>query len=168
MKAGQNRTKSPVFKDLRSLEDAQRIRVLADFTAGTQHLHPAPFAAELVDSKSGRRLHRVVASPTNDDPTCHPEVCTIRTICKKRKSRTLPGCTLYTTCEPCPMCMALVLWAKIDRVVYGATLDDAGQFWPQIYTYARQMVKKSDFTCEVVGPVERERCLELFRAARGI
>ena len=152
-------------RDLRSLEDAHKMRCLADFTTSSQQKgHLTPFAAELTDSKTGRLIMRQLSvAEIGHDPSKHAEVLAIRMACKKKKTRTLEGCTLYTTCEPCPMCMGLILWSRIDRVVYGATLDDAGQFGSQIYTYARQMVKSSDFRCEVSGPLERERCLELFR-----
>jgi tRNA(Arg) A34 adenosine deaminase TadA len=152
-------------RDLRSLEDAQRLRVLADFTTSSQMKgHLTPFAAELTDSKTGRRIIRQLSvAEIGHDPSKHAELLAIRGACKKKKSRSLQGCTLYTICEPCPMCMGLILWSRVDRIVYGATLDDAGQFGAQIYTYARQMVKSSDFRCEISGPLERERCLELFR-----
>jgi tRNA(Arg) A34 adenosine deaminase TadA len=154
-----------VYRDLRSLEDAQRLRVLADFAAASQQsTHPTPYAAEIVDSKTGRRLVRQLNSCVKDeDPTRHAELGAIKVACRKKKAANLAGYTLYSTCEPCPMCMGSILWARLDRIVYGATLDDAGQYGPQIYTYARQMVKSSDFKCEVTGPLERERCLELFR-----
>jgi tRNA(Arg) A34 adenosine deaminase TadA len=59
------------------------------------------------------------------DPTAHAEVTVIRAACRARRSITLEGCTLYSTCEPCPMCMAAIHWARLDRVVYGATIADA-------------------------------------------
>jgi tRNA(Arg) A34 adenosine deaminase TadA len=58
--------------------------------------------------------------------------------------------------------MAACLWAGLDRVVYGATIDDASQFYPQIYVYAKALGRHSDLACEVVGPVERDACLALF------
>jgi tRNA(Arg) A34 adenosine deaminase TadA len=59
------------------------------------------------------------------DPTAHAEVSVIRDACRARRSITLAGCTLYSTCEPCPMCMAAIHWARLDRVVYGAAIADA-------------------------------------------
>ncbi|HET9785336.1 MAG TPA: nucleoside deaminase [Terriglobales bacterium] len=59
------------------------------------------------------------------DPTAHAEVTVIRMACQARSSITLAGCTLYSSCEPCPMCMAAIHWARLDRVVYGAAIADA-------------------------------------------
>lgn len=59
------------------------------------------------------------------DPSAHAEVCAIRAACRAVESHSLAGATLYTSCEPCPMCLATSLWARLDRVVYAATRDDA-------------------------------------------
>jgi guanine deaminase len=59
------------------------------------------------------------------DPTAHAEVTCIRAAAAALKSIALTGCTLYSTTEPCPMCLAAIHWAKIDRVVFGATIADA-------------------------------------------
>jgi len=59
------------------------------------------------------------------DPTAHAEVQAIRAAAKKLNSHDLSGCTIYASCEPCPMCLAAIYWARIDRVVYAATKDDA-------------------------------------------
>jgi tRNA(Arg) A34 adenosine deaminase TadA len=63
------------------------------------------------------------------------------------------------------MCMAACLWAGLDRVVYGATIDDAAKFYPQIYVYAKDLARRGDLACEVAGPVEREACFHLFTPA---
>lgn len=83
-----------------------------------------PFAAIVV--KDGR----VVANSTNTvwrdtDPTAHAEVNAIRAASRALHTIDLSGCVMYTTTEPCPMCLSAIHWAKIDRVVYGATIDDA-------------------------------------------
>ncbi len=59
------------------------------------------------------------------DPTAHAEVTAIRQACAALGTHELRGTTLYTTCEPCPMCLSAIYWARIDRVIYGATRDDA-------------------------------------------
>ena len=61
----------------------------------------------------------------DDDPTAHAEVNCIRAAAKKLKTIALHGCTLYSTTEPCPMCLSAIHWAKIDRVVFGASIADA-------------------------------------------
>jgi len=59
------------------------------------------------------------------DPTAHAEIQAIRAAAKKLNTHDLSGCTIYASCEPCPMCLAAIYWARIDRVVYAATKEDA-------------------------------------------
>lgn len=61
----------------------------------------------------------------NNDPTAHAEVNAIRAACAKKQSFKLEGCTCYTSCEPCPMCLSALYWAGISRIVYGNTKEDA-------------------------------------------
>ncbi|MES2391876.1 MAG: nucleoside deaminase [Acidobacteriota bacterium] len=140
------------------------MRALAAWTARTLDTPtPVPFGAEIVHSKSGERLMRSAnAVAKQNDPSAHAEVRTVRLACRKLKSFSLRGYTLYTTCEPCPMCMANALWAGLDRVVYGATIADANQFCRQIRIPATEVAERSDMQCVVSGPVERELCLALF------
>ena len=65
-------------------------------------------------------------SSTND-PTAHAEIVAIRRACKRLKRFYLDGCELYTSCEPCPMCLAAIYWARIRAVYYGNTRKDAAQ-----------------------------------------
>ena len=144
--------------------DAERMRDLAAWTAGSLETeHPVPFGADVFHSKTGQRLIRAAnAVGMENDPSSHAEVRAIRLACKKLKGFSLKGYTLYTTCEPCPMCMADALWSSLDRVVYGATIADANQFCRQIHIPAREVAERSDMKCEVEGPVERDVCLSLF------
>jgi guanine deaminase len=73
----------------------------------------------------GEGINRVVA---NNDPTCHGEVEAIRQACKKLQTFKLNGCTLYTSSEPCPMCLTAAYWARIDKLYYAATINDAKQY----------------------------------------
>lgn len=59
------------------------------------------------------------------DPTAHAEVVAIRAACKRLGTHVLAGCEIYASCEPCPMCLAAIHWARIERVWYGATRSDA-------------------------------------------
>jgi guanine deaminase len=61
------------------------------------------------------------------DPTAHAEVMAIRAACSALATFELAGCTLYTSCEPCPLCVSASLWARLDRVVYAADRDDAAR-----------------------------------------
>lgn len=83
-----------------------------------------PFGAVIV--KDGEIIatgtNRVTA---NCDPTAHAEVSAIRKACDKLKTFDLSGCTIYTSCEPCPMCLGAIYWAHIDKMFYGNTKIDA-------------------------------------------
>ncbi|MGH6930121.1 MAG: nucleoside deaminase [Dongiaceae bacterium] len=62
---------------------------------------------------------------SNQDPTAHAEVVAIREACRKLGSFSLQGCEMYTSCEPCPMCLGAIYWARLDRVYYANTRSDA-------------------------------------------
>lgn len=61
----------------------------------------------------------------NCDPTAHAEVSAIRQACAKEKTFKLSGCVIYSSCEPCPMCLSAIYWAGIDKIYYGNTKEDA-------------------------------------------
>jgi len=158
--------RAPRLKSADKLTDREQMVSVAEFTSRSMKTpFPTPFGSSIVATKDGALLTRQVNhGRQNVDPTAHAEVHVIRAACRKLKSMSLQGYTLYSTCEPCPMCMAAILWAGLDRVIYGATIGDASKYCKQIYTSAKQLVKKSDLVCEVVGPVERDRCVALFEA----
>ncbi len=62
-----------------------------------------------------------------NDPTAHAEVLAIRQACQKLRSFELRGCDLYTSCEPCPMCLSAIYWARIDKVYFGSLAEDAAK-----------------------------------------
>src|ERR1700761_2316332 len=83
-----------------------------------------PFAAVVV------RAGEVIATGVNqvtatNDPTAHGEVVAIRAACKALGSFQLAGCAVYTSCEPCPMCLAAIYWARCEAIFYGNTAADA-------------------------------------------
>ena len=83
-----------------------------------------PFGAVIV--KDGEvvatGVNRVTA---NNDPTAHAEVSAIRNACQKLGTFKLDGCRIYTSCEPCPMCLSAIYWSGIERIYYGNTAVDA-------------------------------------------
>lgn len=107
-----------------------------------------------------------------NDATAHGEVNAIRSACKKMNNRYLQGCWLYTTLEPCPMCSAAAIWAKMEGVVFGATKEDAmdyakkagsGKFtWRQIDMHAKEVLAKGDPHVQLVEGFMREECVKLF------
>jgi guanine deaminase len=83
-----------------------------------------PFGAVVV--KEGRIVGRGCNEVTSkNDPTAHAEIVAIREAAKSLGVFHLTGCELYTTCEPCPMCLAAIYWARIDRYYFGCTAQDA-------------------------------------------
>jgi tRNA(Arg) A34 adenosine deaminase TadA len=144
--------------------DSERMRSLVAFAARTMDTpSPVPFATEIVNTRTGERLRRALnAVAKYNDPSLHAEVRTVSLACRKLGSFRLTGYTMYTTCEPCPMCMANAMWADLDRVVYGATIADASLFVRQINIPASEVEQRSDWRCIVNGPVEQELCLTLF------
>ena len=74
--------------------------------------------------------NKIIAKGSNkvtfsNDPTAHGEIVAIREACKKLNNFNLSGCELYSTCEPCPMCLSAIYWARIDKVYYANTREDA-------------------------------------------
>ena len=103
-----------------------------------------PFAALVV--KEGR----VVAAGTNcvtsaNDPTAHAEVVAIREACRVLGTFQLTGCEIYTSCEPCPMCLGAIYWARPDRVYFAATAADAAEAgFDDSFIYEELKVQKPD------------------------
>lgn len=101
------------------MREAIRLSVL-----NVKHEQGGPFAAIVV--KEGE----IIASGTNmvtssNDPTAHAEVVAIRNACKILGTYQLSGCELYTSCEPCPMCLGAIYWARPMRIFFGNTQSDA-------------------------------------------
>ena len=74
--------------------------------------------------------NKIIAEGSNkvtstNDPTAHGEIVVIREACKKINNFSLNGCELYSTCEPCPMCLSAIYWARIDKIYYANTREDA-------------------------------------------
>ena len=83
-----------------------------------------PFGAVVVRNGEivGRGWNRVTST---NDPTAHAEVVAIRDACSRLKTFSLAGCEIYSSCEPCPLCLAAIYWSRLDRIYYAATCDDA-------------------------------------------
>lgn len=141
---------------------------LVAFTARSLRTErPRPFGASILHTKSGKVLLRALNRVAQEyDPSAHAEVRAIRLATRRLKKVSLAGYTLYTTCEPCPMCMSTALWAGLDRVVYGATIEDANRHCNQIQIPALEVAARSDMQCVVDGPVLRDECYALFRDPR--
>lgn len=83
-----------------------------------------PFGAVIV--QNGKMIAKSANKvTTSNDPTAHAEVSAIRLACKKLKTFDLSGCIIYTSCEPCPMCLGAIYWARLDTIYYANTKKDA-------------------------------------------
>ncbi len=99
---------------------------IAEAKLGITHNDGGPFGAVVV--KNGEiigRGHNCV--PSSNDPTAHAEVSAIRNACKQLGTFDLHNCTIYTSCEPCPMCLTAIYWARIDKIYFAANRDDAAE-----------------------------------------
>ncbi len=120
-----------------------------------------PFGAIVV--KEGKIIARGVNQvTTNNDPTAHAEVVAIREACKVLKTFQLDGCEIYTSCEPCPMCLGAIYWARPDKLFYANSKEDAAniQFDDQfIYEeIAKPVAERKLFTRQIL----RDQALEAF------
>ena len=145
-----------------SAADESLMADLIAFTARTlETASPVPFGAAIVETATGKVFLRCVnAVRKENDPSSHAEVRAVRKATRKRQSPSLKGYTLYTTCEPCPMCMANALWAELDRVVYAATIADASRHCKQIHISAREVNRRSDMPLAIDGPILRRHAYD--------
>jgi len=105
-------------------EDKQFMREAIRLANESVNSGGGPFGAVIV--KDGKIIAGSSNSVTIDlDPTAHAEVNTIREACHRLGTFDLSGCTIYTSCEPCPMCLGAIYWARISRIFYGNTRKDA-------------------------------------------
>ena len=123
-----------------STADTACLCALAEYTRRSfRGTNPTPFGCDIRRTDDGTRLFRGLnAVGPECDPTAHAELRAVRRACKKLRSTSLRGHTLYTTCEPCPMCMGAILWSGLDRVVFGASIADAAKHCSQIHVPARK------------------------------
>lgn len=127
---------------------------------GIRKGHGGPFGSVIVKDGAviGRGHNQVIK---NNDPTCHGEIMAIRRACKKINSYDLSGCVLYTTGEPCPMCLSAILWANISKVYYGCSIIDTEKIGFRdsvFYQFANDIEKRKNFAVEL----DREACLKLY------
>jgi len=121
-----------------------------------------PFAAVVV--KDGRVIAAGANSVTaTNDPTAHAEVTAIREACRELGTFQLTGCEIYTSCEPCPMCLGAIYWARPDRVFYAATASDAAAAgFDDSFIYEELKRAQADRRIPL-EPMMREAGLEPFR-----
>lgn len=126
---------------------------------GIKNLHGGPFGSVIVkDGKIVGRGHNCVLK--NNDPTAHGEVMAIRDACKNLGTYNLDGCEIYTTAEPCPMCMGAILWANIKKCYFGCDRVDTENIGFRDNAFYDVLAGKLDtYKAE---QIDIEECLELF------
>ena len=136
-------------------------RAIALATANVCNGEGGPFAALIVKDGS------VLAEGTNHvtlthDPTAHAEVVAIREACRKLGDFQLSGCDLYTTCEPCPMCLGAIYWAHLSRVFYACLDSDAAAAgFDDAFIYEQIKLPKTARSIPM-EPLLREEALTIF------
>ena len=123
-----------------------------------------PFGACIVkDGKIiGKGSNHVLA---NNDPTAHAEVMAIRDACKNINSYDLTGCTLYTSCYPCPMCLSAIIWSNIKTVYYGNTKEDAASIGFRddfIYNYISKLMNNEVDDTLSLNSMDRDETIKAF------
>jgi tRNA(Arg) A34 adenosine deaminase TadA len=125
-------------------------------------LGQAPFGAVVViGGKTIASAHNSVRATV--DPTAHAEIMAIRKSCSKLYTTSLEDSTIYTTCEPCLMCLSACFWAGVKKIVYGATIADAASHGiRQINAPLRQVLSLYGDYFVVTHGVLRDDCVKLF------
>jgi tRNA(Arg) A34 adenosine deaminase TadA len=122
----------------------------------------SPFGAVIVRGPDViAATHNTVWRDT--DPTAHAEINCIRRAAGEFKQIDLSGCEMYSTCEPCPMCLAAIHWSKLDRVVYGASIADAAAAgFCELQVDAKLLAEMGKSPLKVESGLLREDCARLF------
>lgn len=130
-----------------------------------------PFAAILVDDKGSIQAYGI--NNANISPVLHGEIAVINNFCNSNQPQYLANMTLYTTAEPCPMCMAAIYWSGIKTIVYGSGIPFLNGIWKtQIEIRAAELLNKTPHgyakTTQLVGPVLEVKCNQLFLHAHSL
>jgi tRNA(Arg) A34 adenosine deaminase TadA len=139
------------------MQEAIRLSV-----ANVEENKGGPFGAVVV--KDGKIIARGTNCVTaHNDPTAHAEVVAIREACKLLNTFQLTGCEIYASCEPCPMCLAAIYWARPDKLFYAGTKEDAAAIdFDDNFIYeeiAKPIEERKIFTQQIM----REEALEAFK-----
>lgn len=139
---------------------------IAEARKGIQNGHGGPFGAVIVkgDVVVAKGHNQVIK---NQDPTCHGEMMAIRKACKKLETFDLSGCELYTTGEPCPMCLGAILWANIKKVYYGCNIIDTEHIGFRDSIFYR-LNADIDEKKKMIIELDRDACLKLYSEYRSI
>lgn len=121
-----------------------------------------PFGAVLVrDGKVVAEAYNTVGQ--DHDPSAHGEINVLRRAGDKLQTTDLSGSVLYTTGEPCPMCMSAILYAGVERVVYGASIPQIAEFMTQIPLRSQEVINVAKSKTTLTGEVAADACVELLQ-----
>ena len=129
---------------------------------GIKRNEGGPFGAVIVDKAGNIISNGNNKVNVNHGPTAHAEIIAIREACKKLNTYDLSDYILYTSCEPCPMCLSAIIWANIKEVYYGCTKEDAGEIGfrdDMIYDY----LKGKHTNLIKMNKIDREECIEVLK-----
>lgn len=129
--------------------------------------HGGPFGAVIVkgDTIVGVGHNQVVA---NNDPTCHGEMDAIRNACKNINNFDLSGCDIYTTGEPCPMCLSALLWANINNIYYACTIKDNDEIGFRDDIFYKKLDISTERMKDHLINIDRKEGLKLFEKYKNI
>lgn len=134
------------------------LAALLEAQKGMRKYGGGPFGAVVV--KAGKIIGRGCESVVKScDPTAHAEIVAIKNACRTLKSHNLSGCTIYTTSEPCPMCMATIIESKIKKCYFGCALEDGFDIGFNDNNVYNILEIKHD---EMTECIDRQQCLQLF------
>ncbi len=128
---------------------------------GIKQNHGGPFGAVVVKNGKvvGRGHNHVVA---NNDPTCHGEIDAIRNACKNLSTFDLSGAEIYTTGEPCPMCLGAILWANISKIYYGCSIQENDMIGFRDEVFYKNLSISTEKMKDKIVQVDHKECLKLF------
>ena len=154
---------------IKDVQHNDRMKRLVEYTSTSLETEfPSPFGAAIYNIQDENLLSQAYDTVMEKcDPTNHGEINAIRKATQKLQSLSLKDCILYSTCEPCPMCMSACIWAELSAVVFGAsTMEDANIYWPQASDLTpAELISHMcrEPKCILIPNVERKLCQELFR-----
>jgi len=146
-----------------SKEDKQRYMLTAIKKAEENFLsgNGGPFGAVVVRNGEIVAVAGNCVTSTND-PTAHAEVVAIREACKKLETFDLSGCEIFASCEPCPMCLGAILWARIGKLYYAADRDDAARAGFDDELFYRELSLSNDERMLKPTQILQEEAIKVF------
>ena len=145
------------------MEDKKKFMAKAiELSINSANTIGGPFGSVIVKD------NKIIAEGSNkvtssNDPTAHGEVVAIREACKKLKTFDLSGCEIYTSCEPCPMCLSAIYWSRLDKIYYANTREDAKNIdFDDSFIYSEIKKEIDDRKIKMIQ-INREEALEAFK-----